>query len=123
MSKINFKAIQGRLAQSAGLATGAVVGSYARTAMDKMAGGKIKPLVNAGIRVLAGALLPTLIKSKTGFIKDAADGMMAGAAVDLAIELKVPGVIRGIGGPDYYEPIGEYVNGTEVEHPISGTEN
>ena len=119
MSKINFKAIQGRLTQAAGLAAGSVAGNYAKNAMANMASGKIKPVVNAGIRVLAGALLPSLTKSKTGFMVDVANGMMAGAAVDLARELKVP----GIGAPDYDEPIGDYMTGTEVEDTINGTSN
>lgn len=119
MNKINFKAIQGRLGQAAGLAAGSVAGNYAKNAMTNMAGGKIKPVVNAGIRVLAGAILPALTKSKTGFMVDVANGLMAGAAVDLARELKVP----GIGAPDFDEPIGDYMTGTDVEQPISGTFN
>lgn len=119
MSKINFKAIQGRLGQAAGLAAGSVAGNYAKNAIEKMAPGKIKPILNAGIRVLAGAMLPSLTKSKTGFMVDMANGVMAGAAVDLAKELKVP----GIGGPDYDDPIGDYMTGTEIEPTINGTDN
>ncbi|MEO6539654.1 MAG: hypothetical protein ABIN74_01640 [Ferruginibacter sp.] len=119
MNKINFKAIQGRLGQAAGLAAGSVAGNYAKNAMEKMGGGKIKPVVNAGIRVLAGAILPAVTKSKTGFMVDLANGMMAGAAVDLAKELKVPGV----GGTDVDEPIGDYMTGTDVDEPINGTDN
>lgn len=122
MSKINFKAIQGRLGQAAGLAAGASAGKYASKAMETMAGGKIKPIVNAGIRVAIGALLPSVTKSKSGFMMDFANGVLAGAAVDLGGILKIPGMY-GIGAPDYEEPIGEYVNGTEVEHTINGTGN
>ena len=119
MTKINFKAIQGRLGQAAGLAAGSVAGNYAKNAMQNMAGGKIKPVVNAGIRVLVGALLPAITKSKTGFMVDMANGVMAGAAVDLAKELKVPGV----GGTDVEQPIGDYMTGTDTGNTITGTSN
>ena len=74
MSKINFKAIQGRLGQAAGLAAGSVAGNYAKNAIANMAGGKVKPVINAGARVLLGAMLPSFTKSKTGFMSDFANG-------------------------------------------------
>ena len=116
MTKINFKSIQGRLGQAAGLAAGSVAGNYAKNALATMAGGRVKPIANAGIRVFVGALLPSVTKSKTGFMSDFANGIMAGAAVDLAKELKIP----GIGGTDVEEPIGGYMTGTDVEGSISG---
>ena len=52
-------------------------------------------------------------------MSDFANGLMAGAAVDLAKELKVPGV----GGTDVDDPIGDYMNGTDIENSISSTNN
>ncbi len=118
MSKINFKAIQSRLGQAAGLAAGSVAGNYAKNAIDQMAPGKIKPVLNAGIRVLVGAALPAVMKAKTGFMVDFSNGVMAGAAIDLAKELKIP----GISGTDVDNPIGgaEGMGGTEVAQSITG---
>ncbi|MBC7509666.1 MAG: hypothetical protein H7320_13100 [Ferruginibacter sp.] len=124
MAKINFKKIQGRLGSAAGLVAGSVAGSYAKTAIDKMGKGKVSPLMSAGIRMLVGAALPSVIghNKPQGFFTDFSNGMLAEAGYSLAKELKVP----GISGTDIDMPVGDYhtgygMNGTDIDSPVSGT--
>lgn len=107
MAKINFKKIQDRAMSVAGLVAGSVASNYAGTTIDNLGKGKISPLMNAGIRVVAAAALPSLVgggKGK-GFVEDFSNGMMAQAGYAIAKALNIP----GISGTDMDSPISDFV--------------
>jgi hypothetical protein len=120
MAKLNFKKIQGRVMSAAGLVAGSVASGYANTTIENLGKGKITPVMNAGIRLLIGAALPSVVggKASTGFMNDFSNGMMASAGLSMAKALNIP----GISGTDIDYPMGDYsVAGTDVSTPVSGT--
>ncbi|HRD42193.1 MAG TPA: hypothetical protein PLN30_00505 [Ferruginibacter sp.] len=124
MAKLNFKKIQSRVGSAAGLVAGSVAGAYAGKTIENLGKGKIKPVVNAGIRLVLGAALPSVVGGgkKEGFISDFSNGIMAQAGVELAKALNVPGIT----GTEIDAPIGNYttsVYGTDVDNPVSGVAN
>lgn len=125
MAKLNFKKIQGRVVSAAGLVAGSVASGYAKTAIENFGKGKVSPVMNAGIRLLLGAALPSVVGGgkKEGFVNDFGNGMMASAGLSIAQALNVPGV----SGTEIEDAInGGYNNGngmygTDVQQPVSGT--
>ncbi len=107
------------------MAAGSVASNYTAGFINKTAGGKVTPKINAGIRLLAGALLPSFLgeTKKAGMVTDFANGMLAEAAVDLARQLKIPG-INGTDIDGSIDGMGNYnVGGTEIERSINGVSN
>ena len=104
------------------MAAGSVASNFVAGQLNKMAGGKVTPKINAGIRLVAGALLPGFLgeTKKAGMITDFANGMLAEAAVDLARQFHVPGV----SGTEIEDSINGYmINGTDAGDAINGTNN
>ena len=101
------------------MAAGSVASNFVTGQINKMAGGKITPKINAAIRLGVGALLPSFLgeNKKAGMITDFSNGMLAEAAVDLAKQLGVP----GINGTDIEDAINGYaINGTDPGESING---
>jgi hypothetical protein len=127
MAKINFKKIQSRAMSVAGLVAGSVASNYAGTTIENLGKGKISPLMNAGIRVIVAAALPSVVgggKTK-GFIEDFSNGMMAQAGYGVAKALGIPGIS---GADDMDSPISDYlpsgsVGATGGDNILSGTDN
>ena len=120
--KINFKKVGERLKSAGVMAAGSVASNFVAGQLNKMAGGKVTPKINAGIRLVAGALLPGFLgeTKKAGMITDFANGMLAEAAVDLARQFHVPGV----SGTEIEDSINGYaLNGTDAGDAINGTNN
>lgn len=97
--KINFKTISERAVKAAGLAGGVAASRLA----GKVIATKIaNPKINAGLRILAGAILPSLVGSsgkKDSAIHNVADGILTDGAVALGAAFGVPG-LSGTGGAD-----------------------
>ncbi|MFZ4056967.1 MAG: hypothetical protein ACOYKE_02460 [Ferruginibacter sp.] len=121
MTKINFKKVADRLKSAGVMAGGSVASNYLGGTINNWSKGKATPVINAGIRLGVGALLPAFLgEKKQGFITDFANGMCSEAAVSLARALKVPGV----SGTDMDDPISGYVvTGTDIDTPVAGTSN
>ena len=104
------------------MGAGSVASNYAGGMIDKVGGGKITPVMNAGIRLVVGALLPGFLgeSKKDGMITNFSNGMLSESAIALGKALGVP----GIHGTDLDSPIGDYsvMQGTELDSPI-GTSN
>lgn len=122
MSKINFSKVTSRLKDAGIMAAGTVASNYASTMIDKVGAGKITPVMNAGIRLGIGALLPGFLgeSKKAGMVTNFANGVLTESALALAKALHIP----GIHGTDVDNPIGDYsvMQGTELDSPI-GTAN
>jgi hypothetical protein len=118
-SKINFKKITERLKDAGIMAAGSVASNYADTALAGMLGAKNSPKLNAGIRLAAAALLPSLLgeSKKAGMITSFSNGMLAESAVALARAFHVPGV-KGTEMDDYVS--GYTIDGTENLDQVSG---
>jgi len=120
-SKINFKKVQERLKSAGIMAAGSVASNYAAGFINKTMGAKATPKINAGIRLAAGALLPSLLgeSKKAGMVTEFANGMLAEAAVSLAKAFNLPGV----SGTDIDDSINGYtaMYGTDTGDSINGT--
>jgi len=121
-SKINFAKITARLKEAGIMAAGSVASNYANTGIAKVLGDKNNPKLNAGIRLLGAALLPSLLgeSKKAGMITSFSNGMLAESAISLAKAFNVP----GIKGTELDETVSGYtlngVYGTEND-TVSGT--
>jgi hypothetical protein len=120
-SKINFKKVTERLKDAGVMAAGSVASNYAA---NFLTGKGVNPKMNAGIRLVAGALLPGFLgeSKKAGMLTAFSNGVLAEAAVSLAREFKVPGV-RGTDMDDPINGIAGYVDaplsGTEIDNPVN----
>lgn len=102
------------------MATGSVASNYAGTALSKALGTKDNPKLNAGIRLIGAALLPSLLgeSKKAGMITSFSNGMLAESAVALARAFEIP----GIKGTEYDDMVSGYtIEGTEGYDVVSGT--
>ncbi len=121
-SKLNFKKVSERLKDAGVMAAGSVAGNYANGAIAKMLGRKNNPKLNAGIRLAAAALLPTLLgeSKKAGMITTFSNGMLAESAVSLARAFGVPGV----SGTEMDDMVSGYsLEGTETMDQVSGLDS
>lgn len=101
------------------MAAGSVVSNYANGALASMLGAKNNPKLNAGIRLAAAAILPTLLgeNKKAGMITSFANGMLAESAVSLGKAFGVP----GLGATEMDDYVSGYtIDGTETSDQVSG---
>jgi hypothetical protein len=123
MAKINFKAVSARATKAAGLVGGVMASRYAKKTLEGVGGGKIKPAMNAGIRLAIGALLPSIVGGKkAGIAEDISNGLMADAAVSLAATLGVPG-LAGTDQSDSLGDLGDVGYATNEDWMLSGTDH
>ena len=129
MAKINFKAIGTRASKAAGMVAGVVASRFAKKTLEGVGGGKIKPILNAGIRLGIGAFLPSIVGGKkAGLVDDISNGMMADAAVNLAGVMGVPGLAGtdtddSLSGLGYSSNEDWMLNGTDTSDSLSGADD